>query len=215
MIPQVRRERAREVEDHHLLAAAGVAIGAIALADLRAAGLALVVVLPLLVLSRRGSAAFSTSLVSVDPVNALAQDLQRAGSIALVEAEGPLLFLSVPHIDRLLREHQPWPNYVILDLRAASALDASALAALRDLLHQLRRNYGEFLLVSTPGSSVNRVLHQSGLVAQALGGTTCFRVERALERIAARHPAACEAEDAAVAQRPRLYLVHSAARRGD
>ena len=215
MMLDVRRDRARVTDGNHALAASLVVIGAIALADLRAAGLLVAVLAPLLALSRRGNAVFRTSLVNVDESSPLADGLMRAGPVALVEIEGPMLFLSVPHIDRILADQQTCPRYLILDLRAVTAIDASALSALRDLLQQLASEDGEFLLVCAPGCPVSRAVQRSGLAARALGGTTCFRLERALERIATRHPETRPEQEPPAVERPRLYLVHSAGRRGD
>lgn len=209
MMLDLRRDRDRVVDGNHAIAASAVVIGAIALADVRVAALAVAVLVPLLLLAKRGNATLRSSWLSVENAGPLAKCLRGAGSIALVEVQGPLLFLSVPHIDRLLADRPPWPSYVILDLRAVTTIDASALAALRDLLHEVTRCQGSFLLVAAPGT-VSEALRRSGLTANALGGTTCFQLEHALERIATRHAHADLPPGEPRVARAHLQLVHSA-----
>lgn len=157
-----------------------------AIVDVAAALIAGVVTWLLLCVLRsgRGAAVELRELGPHDADPALLRSLRQSGLIQLVEAKGPLLFFAAARIDAVLSVQPPWPRFLILDLRGVTALDGTALAAFRHVIDCLEARAGQFALVCTPGTSIWATLHEAGLASRALGGTCCFTLPRALERVA-------------------------------
>jgi MFS superfamily sulfate permease-like transporter len=208
--------RADTSSTKHTLAAAAL-VSYSALLDVRAGLAALLCVLAVLALLGHGRARIRTRRVAPAEGGPWAEALARAGTIELVELAGPLLFLSTPGIDRLLAEQPPWPRYLIIDLRGATTLDASALRALGDVLDRFEEADGSWLLLCAPHQPIWRALDGAGLSARALGGTACFTLAHGLERIARRHPAPPfqEEEVSRAVARPCLHLVWDSASAGE
>lgn len=114
----------------------------------------------------------------------------RAGGaqrVLMARAEGPLLFVSAPRIDALLSDRPPWPAYLLLDVCEVSELDGTACAALQHLCACVEARGGRMVWVAQPGSEAFTVLQRTGLAARGLGGTLCFDVGLAIDRIARDH----------------------------
>lgn len=134
--------------------------------------------------------------------------LQQAGLIQLAELTGPLQFLSVARIDRLVSERPPWPRYLILDLRGVTRIDSTALRALHQAIDFLQARDGRLLLICRAAASAA----SCELAERALGRTGCLTVAQALQQIASQHvltPAVITPSTAP--SRPMLRLVRAAA----
>lgn len=214
-MPTPRAQTSNVLDGKSALAVVAVAVLIIAWIDLRAAAVALLFLCPALALAGADKARFELRSIVPDEAGAWAGQLARAGQIQLVEVHGAMSFLSVPGIDRIIPERPPWPRYLIVDLRAVTAIDASALRALRDVLDALVAADGAWLLLCGPQHAAWRALQGAGLPSSALGGTSCFTLRHAFERIAQRHPTVAAESVQSAAATPRLYLVRQAADAGE
>ncbi len=112
---------------------------------------------------------------------------QASPGISILHAEGDLFFGSADIFDQQMREVMRDPNLqvVILRLKNARNLDASAAAGIEELLDFLRSS-GRHLLLSGADREVARVFRNSGLLAK-LGPENFFREVPANPTMATRN----------------------------
>jgi SulP family sulfate permease len=93
---------------------------------------------------------------------------ERREAIAVCELKGPLFFGSVDRIEAVLDPHQPPAQHIILDMRAVSYLDTSALEVLSQYKDLLRSLGGGLAICAAP-ESVCSLITRSGLLKELLG----------------------------------------------
>jgi sulfate permease, SulP family len=119
--------------------------------------------------------------------------------ISILHAEGDLFFGSTEIFSAQMREviRDPSLKVIVLRLKNARNLDATAAAAIEEL-HDFLRKSGRYLLVSGAGREVTRVMRNAGLL-EKIGEANYFREIPVNPTLSTRHALSAPSSSSAAA----------------